>query len=328
MIRVADGLEYTILPSAFKHGDDVGDVLGHGTEALLVAAHRVLGLFLRGDVAAVRDESLDVLVVEQVGGDRLQPPPLAAMVSYSDEPWRARAWLRSKRLHVVEMAIVGMHELEQRAMPDRVLGVDAEEPLGRRAHVLQLPGGVVHRQDVGQMLSERSEPFLAGAARGLGVLALLAATGDVPRARDDAVDSGVVDEVDDLGLEPTPRAVSVRGAETERLDSAWRLEHTRHRLDDGVAVVGMDQVGGHGPGQVLGRVTQHGGHVRADVSHRAVDVVDGDEPQRRVECRVQPRGSEGVLDRGAVRVGHARLVSPAARVLLYAHHWRARYGAR
>ena len=230
MVRVADGLEYTSVPSAFKHRDDVGDVLGHGTEALLVAAHRLLGLLLRGDVAAVRDEALDVLVVEQVGGDRLQPPPLAAMVSYSDEPWRARAWLRSKRLHVVELAIVGMHELEQRAVPDRVLGVDAEEPLGRRAHVLQLPGGVVHRQHVGQMLSERSEPFLAGAARGLGVLA-------PPRrrpvmshgARDDAVDSGVIDEVDDLGLEPTPRAVSVRGAETERLDSAWRLEHTRHR---------------------------------------------------------------------------------------------------
>jgi len=138
----------------------------------------------------------------------------------------------------------------------------------------------------------------------------------------------MLDEVDDLRLEPAPRTVCVHGSERDRLDPVRLLEHAGHLLDDIVAVVGMDQVRGHAPGQVLGRMTQNRGHVRAHIPQRAADVVDGHESASRVERCAQPRRAERVLDRSGIRIGCGRATRSCCRLRLAqscAHRRRASY---
>ena len=75
------------------------------------------------------------------------------------------------------------------------------------------------------MLGQRAEPLLAGASYRLGVLALLAAPGNVPRAGDHTMHTGMVDQVDNLRLEPAPRTVCVHDSDRERLDPMRLVEH-------------------------------------------------------------------------------------------------------
>ena len=137
-------------------------------ERVVVGAVRELGLDALAfrDVAHVADHAVDAGIVEAVRHSHFEPPERPVRVAETDlHPGRGALFTRGDRPEERPRPIeIGLVDEVGGQSGDRV-GVVAEGPTDRGAHVAHRTFEVDHHDDVRAVLHERAEPLLAAAHR-------------------------------------------------------------------------------------------------------------------------------------------------------------------
>ena len=196
------------LAEAVEEEGPVGQARQGVVEGLV--EHGFLGRLALGDVPDVEDDALHGRFVEQVSEDHFHPAPGAIGVLGPVLDRRHRIGRGDARLPGGDgqLQVIGVDE-GPAGPTDDLFGVVAEDPLDRRAHVEDVGVAVAQEGDVGRVLHQAAEPFLA---LGQGVQRLLQVdsrvlvlppgdeTGDALGQHEAAVDEGPLPRVVERGL--------------------------------------------------------------------------------------------------------------------------------
>ena len=285
-IVVEAGVDEQALAVAAGDIEDVRHRVGHGPEALLALAQRLLGAPALGDVDGAADIAEELAVGGEAWRARIVHPTVFAVGA-------PQPVFHPERVAPVEMRHVGFQAAR------KVVGVHAVAPtvalllLAGAAGEVE-PGLVeVGAAPIGPGLPDQrrdivehgAEAVVAGAQR----LDRAALVGDVARLADHVRDAAVVAAREDgsAARQPAIRAVGVEHAVLDRRDLAVAeiFEAAEMRFDQR-QVVGMRQPGGQiaaEPGQLLRRESQQIVHTPIDIDMAPqADVVDIEDVRRRL----------------------------------------------